>query len=165
MYIHTHTHTHVYVYVYVCVFVCLPTTPLFIYIYIYIYEHICIFACVRIYLIQGKKCDTRSIFDWRLEFRFSFSQTGCPTKAKEPSLPEYLPLAGGRIIGFMTLPRVLCKMKSTSSMIWTHVAESISHDDNYYTTATSVCVCVCVIIIIKVCRQNRFSWLFFAICL
>ena len=48
--------------------------------------------------------DTRSISkqsltSWNLEF--SFSWTGCLTKAKEPSLPYYLPIAGGRGIGFI----------------------------------------------------------------
>ena len=28
-------------------------------------------------------------------------------------------------------------MQSVSSRIWTHVAESISYDDNHYTTGTS----------------------------
>ena len=29
-------------------------------------------------------------------------------------------------------------MQSASSMIWTHVAVSISYDDNYYTAATEI---------------------------
>ena len=59
--------------------------------------------------------------------------------AEEPSLPYYLPIAGGRIIGFIPFPRVLllCEMQSVSSRIWTRVAEFISYDDNYYTTGTS----------------------------
>ena len=32
---------------------------------------------------------------------FFFSQTSCLTKAKEPSLPSYLPLAGERTDGFI----------------------------------------------------------------
>ena len=54
--------------------------------------------------------DTRSIFKHSLtglNSEFSFSQTSCHTKAKEPSLPYYLPIAGGRIIGFIPFPRVL----------------------------------------------------------
>ena len=45
---------------------------------------------------------------------FSFSYTSCLTKAEEPSLPYYLPIAGGRIIGFIPIPRVLvlCEMQS-----------------------------------------------------
>ena len=82
--------------------------------------------------------DTRSIFKQSLtglnsEFSFSF------TKAEEPSLPYYLPIAGGRIIGFIPFPRVLvlCEMLSVLSRIWTHVTVSISYDDNHYTTGTS----------------------------
>ena len=74
-----------------------------------------------------------------LNSEFSFSETSCLTKAKEPSLPYYLPIAGGRIIGFIPFPRVLvlCEMQSVSSRIWTCVAMSISYDDNHYTTGTS----------------------------
>ena len=74
-----------------------------------------------------------------LNSEFSFSWTSCLTKAEEPSLPYYLPIAGGRIIGFIPFPRVLvlCEVQSVSSRIWTHVAVSISYDDNHYTTGTS----------------------------
>ena len=70
---------------------------------------------------------------------FSFSETSCLTKAEEPSLSYYLPIAGGRIIGFIPFPRVLvlCEMQSVSSRIWIRVAVSISYDDNHYTTGTS----------------------------
>ena len=86
--------------------------------------------------------DTRSIFKRSLtglNSEFSFSYTSCLTKAEENSLPYYLPIAGGRIIGFIPFPRVLvlCEMQSVSSRIWTRVAVSISHDDNHYTTGTS----------------------------
>ena len=86
--------------------------------------------------------DTRSIFKrilTGLNSEFSFSQTSCLTKAEDSSLPYYLPIAGGRIIGFIPVPRVLvqCEMQSVSSRIWTRVAVSISYDDNHYTTGTS----------------------------
>ena len=42
-----------------------------------------------------------------MKTEFSFALTSCLTKAKEPSRPYYLPLAGGRIIGFIAFPRVL----------------------------------------------------------
>ena len=63
----------------------------------------------------------------------------CLTKAEEPSLLYYLPIAGGRIIGFIPFPRVLvlCEMQSVSSRIWTRVAVFISYGDNDYTTGTS----------------------------
>ena len=87
--------------------------------------------------------DTRSIFKRSLtgmNSEFSFSLTSCLTKAEEPSLSYYLPIAGERIIGFIPFPRVLvlCEMQSVSSRIWTHVAASISYDGNHYTTGTSV---------------------------
>ena len=83
--------------------------------------------------------DTRSIFKQSLtglNSEFSFSLISCLTKAEEPSLSYYLPIAGGRIIGFIPFPRVLvlCEMQSVSSRIWTLVAVSISYDDNHYTT-------------------------------
>ena len=74
-----------------------------------------------------------------LNSEFSFSWTSCLTKAEEPSLSYYLPIAGGRIIGFIPFPRVLvlCEMQSASSRIWTRVAVSISYDDNHHTTICS----------------------------
>ena len=61
--------------------------------------------------------DTRSIFKRSLtglNSEFSFSDKSCLTKAEEPSLSYYLPIAGGRIIGFIPFPRVLvlCEMQS-----------------------------------------------------
>ena len=87
--------------------------------------------------------DTRSIFKQSLtgfNSEFSFSWTSCLTKAEEPSLSYYLPIAGGRIIGFIPFPRVLvlCEMQSVPSRIWTRVAVFISYDDNHYTTGTSL---------------------------
>ena len=86
--------------------------------------------------------DTRSIFKQSLtglNSEFSFSSASCLTKAEEPSLPYYLPIAGGRIIGFIPFPRVfvLCKMQSVSPRIWTRVTMSISYGDNHYTMSTS----------------------------
>ena len=51
---------------------------------------------------------------------FSFSETSCLTKAEQPSLLYYLPIAGERIIGFIPFPRVLvlCEMQSVSSRLW-----------------------------------------------
>ena len=85
--------------------------------------------------------DTRSIFKRSLtglNSEFSFSETNGLTKAEEPSLPYYLPIAGGRIIGFIPFPRVLvlCEMQSVRSRIWTCVAVFIFYDDNNYTTGT-----------------------------
>ena len=62
--------------------------------------------------------DTRSIFKRSLTgliSGFSFSYTSCITKAEEPSLSYYLPIAGGRIIGFIPFSRVLllCEMQKS----------------------------------------------------
>ena len=82
--------------------------------------------------------DTSSIFKQSLTgliSKFSFSKSSCLTKAEEHSLSFYLPIAGGRIIGFISFPRVLtlCEMQSVWSRIWTRVAVSIFYDDNNYT--------------------------------
>ena len=86
--------------------------------------------------------DTRSIFKRSLtdlNLEFSFSSTSLLTKAEEPSLPNYLHIARGRIIRFIPFPRVLvlCEMQSVSSRFWTRIAVSIPYDDNHYTTGTS----------------------------
>ena len=101
-------------------------------------------VCIIIFTNPSARAgyDTRSIFKWSLtglNSEFSFSKTSCLTKAEEPSLSYYLPIAGGRIIGFIPFRRVLalCEMQSVSSRIWTHVAVSISYDDNHYTMGTS----------------------------
>ena len=108
-----------------------------VYIYIYIYIYIFTNPSPR------AGYDMRSIFKQSLtglNSEFSFSLTSCLTKAEEPSLSYYLPIAGGRIIGFIPFPRVLvlCEMQSVLSRIWTLVAVSISYDDNHYTTGTSI---------------------------
>ena len=82
--------------------------------------------------------DTRAIFKCSLtgmNSEFTFSLTSCLTKAEELSLPYYLPIAGGRIIGFIPFPRVLvlCEMQPATSRIWTHITMFISYDDNHYT--------------------------------
>ena len=59
--------------------------------------------------------------------------------AEDLSQSYYLPIPGGRRIGFIPFPRVLvlCEMQSVSSRIWTRVDLSISYDDSHYTTGTS----------------------------
>ena len=109
--IHTHTHTHTCVYIF--------TNP---------------YAWVR--------CDTRSVTklsSTSLNSESTFSSTGCQTKAKEYSLSYYLPIAWGRIVGFMPFPRIsaLCKIQTASFKIWTWVAMTIFYDYNQYNTGTS----------------------------
>ena len=48
---------------------------------------------------------------------FSFSLSSCLTKAEELSLPYYLPIAGGRIIGFIPFPRVLVLCEIAISLV------------------------------------------------
>ena len=107
-------------------------------IYKFIYICVCVCVCVIINTIQLLQWriliyiftnpstragyDTWSIFKQSLtglNLEFSFSYTSHLTKAEEPSLPHYLPIAGGRIIGFIPFPRVLmlCEMQSVSSRI------------------------------------------------
>ena len=66
-----------------------------------------------------------------LNSEFSFSP-----RLKNLVYPTILPIAGGRIIGFIPFPRVLvlCEMQSVLSRIWTCVTVSIFYDDNHYTT-------------------------------
>ena len=73
-----------------------------------------------------------------LMMSISFSKTGCITKAEEPSLHYYSPIARGKIIGFVHLGKVwvLCEMQSALSRIWTQVAVSISYDNNHHTMGT-----------------------------
>ena len=91
--------------------------------------------------------DTRSIFKRSLtglSSEFSSprrSLTGLSSEFSLPRLkntvcPTILPIAGGRMIGFIPFPRVLvlCEMLSASFRIWTRVAVFISYDDNHYTT-------------------------------
>ena len=64
--------------------------------------------------------DTRSIFMRSLtglNSEFSFSYTSCLTKAEEPSLPYYLLIAGGRIIGSIPFPRVLVLCENAISQV------------------------------------------------
>ena len=78
-----------------------------------------------------------NLLSFRLQWDFiGVWMTSCLTKAEEPSLSNYLPIAGGRIIGFIPFPRVLvlCEMQLAWSRIWTRVGVSISYDDNHYTT-------------------------------
>ena len=87
----------------------------------------------------------------RFEFRVFFLLDSLPNQGWKTRLPYYLPIAGGRIIGFMPFSRVLvlCEMQSVSSRIWTRVAVSISCDDNHYTTGTS-----------REIKNSLISWLF-----
>ena len=122
-----------------------------------IVDYVSAYICICIFTNTSARAgyDTRSIFKRSLtglNSQFSFSKTNCHTKAENPCLSYNLPIARGRIIGFIPFPRVLmlCEMQSASSRIWTRVAVSISYDDNHYTMGTSFglylymyCVVIC----------------------
>ena len=57
------------------------------------------------------------------------------SKIKERSLPYYIPIAEERTNELMPFSEVLvlCEIQTTSSRIWTWIANSISYDDNNYT--------------------------------
>ena len=83
-------------------------------------------------------------FKWSLtglNSEFSFSKTSWRIKVEENSLPYYLPIAGGRIIGFIPFPRVLVlwEMQSVSSRIWTRIPKTTTitpRAPTNYTTGT-----------------------------
>ena len=141
---------------------------LFVYLYIYsfIYSSVLYFYgvvfVVIIYPSPSLGQDmTQGHFLKRLtglNSQFSFSLNSCLTKAAKPSLPYYLPIAGGRIIGFIPFPRVLvlCEMQLVSFRIWTRVAVPISYDDNHYTTGT-ICYLFICFLSGKVCRYPFIS--------
>ena len=131
-YTHTHTHTHTYTYIRKNI------------------NFYCDFYSAQTFHKKTELSSAKALsymkFEAILEKIFILKY-----KAEEPSLTYYLSIAGRRIMGFIAFPRVLvhCEMLSVSSRIWTHVAVSISYDDNHYTRVISrVCVCVCIYIYI-----------------
>ena len=98
---------------------------------------ICIYIYIYIYSLNTSAqawCDTRSIFMWCLAVL-----TGWHTNVKEPSLSNYLPIAGGRIDELILFLRLfgLWEMQRDSFMIWTQITMSISYDSDHYTMSTS----------------------------
>ena len=74
-----------------------------------------------------------------LNSEFFFNKTDCHTEVKEPSLPNYAPIAGDRIIGFIPFPSVvaLSELQTASSRILTQVTVSIYYDDNHVYVKTA----------------------------
>ena len=69
-----------------------------------------VYACTYTYLSARAGCDTKSIFRQSLtglNSEFFFSSTGCHTKVEDLRLPNYLPIAEGRRIGFIPFAGVL----------------------------------------------------------
>ena len=48
--------------------------------------------------------------------KFAIFERSCHTKFREPSLPNFLLIAGRRIVGFISFPRILalCEMQTAS---------------------------------------------------
>ena len=84
------------------------------------YTHIYIYIYIYIYIFTNPSAragyDTRSIFRWSLSGLNS--EFPSPRLVASP-MPYYLPVAEGRIIGFIPYPGVLvlCEMQSVSSRI------------------------------------------------
>ena len=79
--------------------------------------------------------DTKSVFKQSLtglNSEFSFSYTSCLTKAEEFCLPYYLPIAGGKIIGFIPFLWVLSMWNAIS------LVKDLNYDYKHYTTGTSI---------------------------
>ena len=114
--------------------------------FIKLQAYVCVCVCVCVYLpnlFPHSECYTRGIFTESLtglNSEFFFSETGYFTSVKEPSLPYYLLIAEGRIVGCITYWRViaLCQMQTASSRFLTRIAVSISNDDNHFTTSASL---------------------------
>ena len=63
-----------------------------------------------------------------VSIQFSFSLTGCITKAKEPNLSYYIPIAGREVMNLYLSSKALARneTQTASSGIW------ISNDHNRY---------------------------------
>ena len=61
---------------------------------------------------------------------------GCHALVKEHSLPYYLPIVGGRTVGFINCARVFTSSENVNSLVEDLNSEyqSISFDDNHYST-------------------------------
>ena len=92
------------------------------------------------------------------EFPFSYPRPVAIPRLKSPVWPTILPIAGGKIVGFIPFPRVLmlCEMQTASSRIWTHFTESISYDDIHNQNAEE-CICCNVFWTTKRRRNSIFQ--------
>ena len=77
-------------------------------------------VCVFTQPLHYEQNATQGLRTIDLNWEYSFSYTGCVTKAKGPSLPNYLPIAG-RKEWFILFPKALARseQQTASSMIWT----------------------------------------------
>ena len=87
-------------------------------------SHSIFLSCLSLFIFTNSSArtgyDTRSMLKRSLtdlNSGFSFTLSNCLAKAEEPSLPYYLPIAGGRIIGFIPFPRVLVLCENAISLV------------------------------------------------
>ena len=91
---------------------------------VYVCVCVCVHVCVSMYLstsLYKKDVTQGQFFKWNvigLNSEFSFSKTGCYTKAEELSQPYYLPIFRERILGFIPFTRIFvqCKQPCLSSL-------------------------------------------------
>ena len=73
--------------------------------------------CVWVFILPTLSCEhdvTQGEFlsgVLQVSFQFSFFKTSSHTKIKENRLPDYLLIAGGGIIGFIPIPRLMFHVK------------------------------------------------------
>ena len=90
-------------------------------------------------------CDTRSIFDAEVGIQnFPSPNLVAILRLKSPVCPTIVPIAGGRIVGFIPFPIVLVisEMQTALSSIWTRVTVSIFYD-NYVTRTELMYISSC----------------------
>ena len=130
-------------YMCVCVFICVCV----------------IYMCVSTYVFSNPfvwaSGETRSIFKWNLQVWIqSFPSLSCLTKSKEPILPYYLPIAGGRIIGFIPFSKVLVLWEIQSALSRFELLLLCPFPMMITITPLAhmcVCVCVCMYIHVLIC--------------
>ena len=139
---------HIYSYIFVY------CENIYIYIYIYIYQP---FHTSRMWHKVNFSSNFTGLKIENSWFEFIVLLFLDYTMVKKLSLPYYLLIVGGRIVGcipFLSLI-VLCEMQMAKSRIWTRVNVLISYNnDNYITSASIyiyiyiyVCVCMCLCVI------------------
>ena len=130
------------------------------YIYIYIYIYMDVYFSYQLLCtnrMQHKVTFKRNLTG--LNSEFSIAKTGYHTRVKEPSLPHFLWIAGGKIVGCIPSPGVLVlwEMQMALSSIWTRITISISYNVNHFTTNISTLSIISIVIryfCIIYCKSN-----------
>ena len=106
------------------------------------------------------ECETRSIFKRSLiGLNTEFLLDWLSYQGKRASMPYYLPISGGWILGCIPFPRVLAlyEMQTTTLRTWTLVTVSISYTNNHYTTSAYVCLSFTPLAILCHSKANLLS--------